>query len=492
MKRLHSGIKCTLGICLLLSLVMAVLVKVPVNAQSTTIHVTNPVTGDNQFIFDTSTTSVGYTFWVNITLTEFVDVYTWQIRLLFDPTLINASQAICPLDHIFAGLVTAPVAPVIDNNVGYVLYGNSLSGAPTGINGTNARLCQIRFQIIKAPSPSETLSCELTFFRGVGGTFLLDSFGNDISFTTENGYYEFSMVLPKPWLEVVPNTSTILNRSEFTVGVYIRELSEAWRLIAIQLKLSYNTTLLEFVNATEGPFLLDFATHGTYPIVLAENDYVLLGSIILPNGTGYWDLPEYPNGEGLMFTLTFKPLYFAPATGEFKIEPLNGMFFMDEDDNVIPHEDPVSGAYQTNYEVLIHEIDYPPYTFYVETISDKLVSTMIFNSTGGYLRFNVTQYYSWEGFVNVTIPNDLMWLENPETDEWVILVNDVPVIPIVSENVTHTTLNIPLNFTGTAQVYFSSTGVIPEYSLPTLMTIFLVFTLAALVMSKRRRQKPCL
>jgi len=464
---------------------MAILARTPVNAQSTTIHVINPDTGDNQFIFDTSTTGVNYKFWINITLTDFTDIYTWQMKLLYDPTLINATQARYPSDHIFAGLTTSPVSPVIDRNQGSVLYGNTMVGADPGVSGTNARLCQIEFQIIKAPSPGETLSCELTLFRGVGGTFLLNSLGDDVSFTTQSGHYEFSMVLQKPWLEIVPNTSTILNRSEFTVGVYIRELSEAWNLTAVQLKLSYNTTLLEFVNATEGPFLPDFAAHGTYPIIIAEHDYVLLGDMILPNATGYWEIPEFPNGEGLVFTVTFKPLHFAPAAGEFTVEPLNGMFFMAIDDEVIPHNEPVSGTYQTNYEVLIHQISYPPYTFYVETISDKLVSTVAFNQTGSNLRFNVTQYRSSEGFVNVTMPRSLMWLANPSTDEWVVLVNDTQVVPIVYDNSTHITLKIPLNFTDTAGVFILSTGVVPEYSLLALATIFLAFTLAALVMSKR-------
>jgi len=490
-KRLYLGIKLTLEICLLLLLTPAIVAKVPVNAQTTTIHAINPTTGDNQFIFYTNTTNVGDEFTVNITLTDFVDVYTWQIRLLFDPALLNVTGASYPSDHIFAGETTSPVAPNI--GTGYVLFGNSLVGDVPGKTGAEARLCQIEFKIKTAPGPFDPpFTCELQFFFGVGGTFIINYDGVKSELTPEHGHYEYINVTPKPWLEVVPNLLVIMNRSEFTIDLYIRELSEDWHLVAVQLKLVYNTTLLQFVNATEGPFMPSFAPYGTFPIIIPEDNNIILGNIVFPNATGQWDLPEFPNGEGILFTLTFKPLYFTPATDTFTIEPLNNLFFVNENDNIIPYEEPVSGTYETNYEVLIHEIDYPPYTFYVETISDKLVSTMIFNQTGSYLHFNVTQYYSWEGFVNVTLPNDLMWLENPETDQWVILVNDVQVIPIVSENDTHTTLHIPLNFTDTGQVYIFSTSVVSEYSIVTLMTIFLVFTLAALVMSKRWRQKPCL
>jgi hypothetical protein len=282
-----------------------------------------------------------------------------------------------------------------------------------------------------------------------------------------------------------------MNRNNFTVNVYIRELSEEWHLVAVQLKLVYNTTLLEYINATQGPFMRDprWDLYGTYPIIIAEYNDVLLGDMILPNGTGYWDQIEFPNDEGLVFSIEFKPLYFAPATDELTIEPLNDMFFMGVDENPIPYNAPVNGTYQTNYERIVHTISYPPTTFTVVTVSDKLVSTIIFNQTGGYLHFNVTQYYSWEGFVNVTIPKNLMWLVNPLTDEWVVLVNDTSVTPIVSENSTHTTLKIPLNFADTANVHIFSTGIIPEYALPALMTIFLVLTLVALVMSKRLHHK---
>jgi len=120
-------------------------------------------------------------FIINITLTNFEDVYTWQMRLNYNSTLLNVTSVWYPDDHIFAGLSTSPVTPVIDNGEGYVLYGNSLVGGVLGINGTQAVLCQIELRGVSAGISS------LAFHTLVGGTFLLDSIGNDIVFTLNSG-----------------------------------------------------------------------------------------------------------------------------------------------------------------------------------------------------------------------------------------------------------------------------------------------------------------
>jgi len=123
-------------------------------------------------------------FTINITLTDFEDVYTWQIRILFNPSILNCTAAWYPEDHIFAGKMTAPVEPVIDNTAGYVLWGNSLVGEVPGISGSRATLCQINFTGI-----AEGLS-QITFqLTGTGRTLLLDSSypANEIPFTANPG-----------------------------------------------------------------------------------------------------------------------------------------------------------------------------------------------------------------------------------------------------------------------------------------------------------------
>ncbi|MEM2779876.1 MAG: hypothetical protein QW791_03270 [Candidatus Bathyarchaeia archaeon] len=121
-------------------------------------------------------------FTINITLTNFEDVYLWQIRIVFNPQILNCTGAWYPEDHIFAGKMTAPTEPVIDNTAGYVLWGNSLVGEVPGVSGTRATLCQINFTGVA--EGISTITFQLT---GTGRTFLWNSELNFIEFTANPG-----------------------------------------------------------------------------------------------------------------------------------------------------------------------------------------------------------------------------------------------------------------------------------------------------------------
>ena len=134
-------------------------------------------------------------FTVNITLTDFVDVYTWQIRLLFDPALLNVTGASYPSDHIFAGETTSPVAPNI--GTGYVLFGNSLVGDVPGKTGASAILCQIELQGIAVGI--STLTFQLT---GAGYTFLLN--------TTIDGSAFIPFTVNTGTVQIIPEFSGVI------------------------------------------------------------------------------------------------------------------------------------------------------------------------------------------------------------------------------------------------------------------------------------------
>jgi hypothetical protein len=104
----------------------------------------------------------------------------------------------------------------------------------------------------------------------------------------------------------------------FNVDVSIENLDPHWYLTGIQFRLSYDPNLIEPVAVTEGPFLKGFAaqqpgSQGTYLISYFETDgvygyHVLVGDLILPNGTGLWN-PPWPKGSGVFATITFRVIY---------------------------------------------------------------------------------------------------------------------------------------------------------------------------------------
>jgi len=152
------------------------------------------------------------TFKINCSVFNVVDLFTWQIKLLFDPLILNCTGAYYPSDHVFAGKTMVPVAPIIDNDVGYVLYGCSLMGAQPGFEG-NGTLCQIEF---KVKSIGES---ELNYSRPYAeDTYLLDSDLNVIPAEVENGYFNNS---PAPPLEyTLTITSTVGGTTDPKHGSY--------------------------------------------------------------------------------------------------------------------------------------------------------------------------------------------------------------------------------------------------------------------------------
>jgi hypothetical protein len=123
-------------------------------------------------------------------------------------------------------------------------------------------------------------------------------------------------------------------------------------------------------------------------------------------------------------------------------------------------------------------------TYVVTTASNASVvpdsMTYIANYT---LAFNLTGADGTTGYVNVTIPKGLVALANL-TDNWNVTVNGVQVTPVVVENATHTFLYITASLsTKTVTII----GTIPEFPMLMVIPLFMVATLIAVGIRRRRR-----
>jgi len=164
---------------------------------------------------------------------------------------------------------------------------------------------------------------------------------------------------PLVWMEVEPVVTKMgLVNKTFNVDIVIRNLEVVWRAVGVQFRLCYNDTLLEVMNVTQGPFMQDarWNLHGTFFIYYVEKDsiygpHVLVGIMLYPNETGYWN--AYPYGDGVLVTITFKAicqergLEKPPLTSDLKL--LDTMI-IDEDLIDIPFKskDGIYEMYPTN------------------------------------------------------------------------------------------------------------------------------------------------
>jgi hypothetical protein len=171
---------------LLLTMIPMFTPRINVNAQPTKIVIL-PVENN----FNASTTPPGATFTVNVTVVDVTDLQNWQIKLTWDPELLNFSKISLPPDNVFAGAERSLITPPPDVGPGYVMYGCTYINDPYWtFNGTGT-LCQVTLKILTPPSFPAT--CNLTLVNIGVDTFLLNGPGYDIEFTVEDATYTYTV-----------------------------------------------------------------------------------------------------------------------------------------------------------------------------------------------------------------------------------------------------------------------------------------------------------
>jgi hypothetical protein len=183
-RKMYQKLKKTLFLALIsVFLTSFALATIRVQANPTILYVAPPS------IIDQSITP-GSMILINASVVDVANLYVWQIKIYFDPTLLNCTGAWYPSDHVFSGKPMVPVSPVINNGVGYVVHGASLIGDAsfTG-NGT---LCQVEFEVLS------TGSCDLEYGPYGPDSFLLDDTLAEIPATTVDGYFDNSPPGPEP------------------------------------------------------------------------------------------------------------------------------------------------------------------------------------------------------------------------------------------------------------------------------------------------------
>ena len=116
-------------------------------------------------------------------------------------------------------------------------------------------------------------------------------------------------------------------------------------------------------------------------------------------------------------------------------------------------------------------------TYFITMSSNSTIKNFHLDQANRTLSFNVTAPIGTLGFCNVTIPKQLL---NTSAKEWIVLVDNEPVDPIVTWNTTHTFLFF---------TYVHSTHeitIIPEFSLLVMLLSMITILLAVIVC--RRKQ----
>jgi len=246
-----------LFICIAILALQTLLMINPVNvaATTTTLELTNPTDGTHLFNYTTSQKAVGDTFLINVTINNVADLFSWQIGVQWDPSMLNFSSIVKPSDMVYAGKTYLEAMDT--RTPGYLVYGQALL-TPPGVSITKGTLCQIELKIIKAPSPGQTLQCNIAFANIGTDTFLLNSQGLDISYTTVDAQYAYTA----PWTPPPPSTIRINPQKiidpSLTAGETFNvslDIINATDLRSWSTKIIFDGSILNVNNAIEGNFL---------------------------------------------------------------------------------------------------------------------------------------------------------------------------------------------------------------------------------------------
>jgi len=124
--------------------------------------------------------------------------------------------------------------------------------------------------------------------------------------------------------------------------------------------------------------------------------------------------------------------------------------------------------------------------YFVDVVSNSTVSDFYFNpDEGAFLRFNVTGEDGTKGFCRVTIPKDLLWVQD---GQWSVLVGGEPVNYTIIPDENYTYLYFTYNHS-TKTVEIQGTDVIPEFPSSVLLLGFLVLITIPLIFAQKKRFK---
>lgn len=190
---------------------------------------------------DIQNIAVGQSFTVNLTVANVPAIFTWQIMLSYNSTTLNCTGAVYPTaGGIFAGHTIIPVAPVIDNKVGSVSFGASLSGSD--ITSGSGILCQITFKV------NATGTSGLKYSTPYGAdTFLLDGDLNVAPASTEDGFFSNVVTPPTTHDVAITNLSFSNNnpvQGDSVVMTVIAQNNGTVTESTFDVKVSNGTTLI--------------------------------------------------------------------------------------------------------------------------------------------------------------------------------------------------------------------------------------------------------
>jgi hypothetical protein len=426
------------------------------------------VTPSDNF-FQTDTTPVGTEF--NITVmwkdsgTPLNDVYSWQVTLLINTTLLNCTKAWAPTwdaNYLLKPMLPNEIDAVSGEGTSEITIMGSGKGAVSPVQNRSAKMAIFQLRIMQAPAKGD-YSCVLgidnsdTYWSPDGGTWYDP--------IRTNGHYKYSSPYVPPaaaMIQVDPariTDPTLTPCHNFTVDIII---SNATDVYSFSFELSYNQTI---IHATEVQL-------GSFIPALPSQRYLWIDNVLGNLGFSAGLMPPEPprSGEGILATIKFH----VEAQGNTSLHLYDTQIF-DDANETLPSE--TQDGYFNNALVAQLYVDppaiidptlLPPKTFNVNITINNVENLYGYEFNISYNKDVLTCLY--------VIVNDVLNETNytPETQisnakgfGWVQVTYYSPAVPITTYTpLALTTICFRVKSLGATPLHLHDTSLVDSFGNP--------------------------
>ncbi|MEM3577485.1 MAG: PQQ-binding-like beta-propeller repeat protein [Candidatus Bathyarchaeia archaeon] len=217
------------------------------------------------------------------------------------------------------------------------------------------------------------------------------------------------------------------------------------------------------LNATTGALIWSYTTGGAISSspAISSNGIVYIGS-----GDNKTYALNAQTGDLIWSYETGGDVYSSPAIADGVV------YFASRYEGKIYA---VCGSHQT-FNAVWETQNYP-----VTIISNSSLSDFTFNQPNKQISFKVVGPKAMSSFCNVTIPKSLLG------GSWTVQIDDSDVVPIISENATHTFIYIAYVHESTHTIKIIGSWVVPEFPTAILITLLMIATVLTVLLQKGSR-----
>jgi hypothetical protein len=273
-------------------------------------------------VIDTDFYHVGDTFAVNVSVKEVILMFAYEFKLRFNNDTLQLMSATRPagnfLEPVTPGndfqaiwklmVIPGPSATVQDGHFSYTLLAPEAGKTGGGV------LVTLTFKILVEPPWMGQILNSFDLWS----TVLVNTSAEAVPHTATDGTYEYNYLPPAftQYLSVKPTTTVkgagapivgTLN-AFFDVFVDVNALNYNHWCVAIEFKLSYDPTLIDYVGIAVDPWLDAFGTIYLVPVVEGPGS-IHTAVLLLPHSypPSVWNNPI--DGTGHLVKVTFEVIY---------------------------------------------------------------------------------------------------------------------------------------------------------------------------------------